>query len=73
MCLETKEAFMGPFDILILIAIAVAFIAVCVRVRRKGACADCAQGATCDHARTGGCPAAKGVDAVADELGRGVR
>lgn len=64
---------MGPLDIIILALIAVAFVAVCVRVRRKGSCADCAQGGTCSHAHTGDCPALKGVDQVANELGRGIK
>lgn len=64
---------MGPLDIIILGLVAIAFVAVIVRVRRKGTCGDCAQGGSCSHARGGSCPAAKGVDTVADELGRGVR
>ncbi len=66
---------MGLLDIIILVAIAAAFVAVVLRVRKKGACADCAQGGSCEHARrgSGSCPAMKGVDEVADELGRGVR
>lgn len=64
---------MGPLDILILIAIAAAFAAVVLRIRRRGACADCAQGSACSHAHRGKCPAMKGADRVADELGRGIR
>lgn len=71
-----KEVSMGLIDIVILAGIAAAFVAVCVRVRRKGACADCSQGGTCSghcgSAGKKGCPALKGVDAVADDLGRGV-
>ncbi len=68
---------MSLADILILAFVAVAFVAVCVRIRRKGACADCAEGGACtghcSSARRRSCPAVKGVDAVADELGRGVK
>ena len=65
---------MGIADIIILALIAAGVIAVILRVRRKGTCADCAQGGTCEHAKhgKGSCPAVKGVDTVADELGRGV-
>lgn len=68
---------MSLIDIVILAAIAVAFVAVCVRVKRRGGCADCAQGASCSDncpsAQGKGCPACKGVDKVAEELGRGIR
>lgn len=64
---------MSLLDVIILAAIAAAFIAVCVRVRKKGTCADCIEGGSCSHAHAGGCPAVKGVDRVAEELGRGVR
>ncbi len=68
---------MGPIDIIILALIAAGVVAVFLRVRRKGTCADCAQGGSCSgHCGTSkraSCPALKGVDTVADELGRGVR
>ena len=68
---------MGPVDIIILALIAVAFVAVCVRLHRKGSCADCAQAGACTgHCSTSeqaSCPALKGVDAVAERLGRGVK
>lgn len=68
---------MGPVDFIILALVAVAFAAVCVRVRRKGSCADCAQGGTCSghcsSSERASCPALEGVDAVADKLGRGVK
>lgn len=68
---------MSPADIVILALIAVAFVAVCLRIRRRGACADCAEGGTCTGHRSSAqkksCPACKGVDAVTEELGRGVR
>ena len=35
---------MSPIDFIILAAIGVAFVAVCVRIKRKGSCADCAAG-----------------------------
>ena len=38
---------MAPIDIVILLLIAIAFVAVCVRIYRKGTCADCAQGGVC--------------------------
>lgn len=68
---------MSPADIVILALIAVAFAAVCVRIKRRGTCADCAEGGTCSGhcsaSQKKSCPACKGVDAVAEELGRGVR
>ena len=65
---------MGIADIVILVLVAAAFVAVCLRIKRKGSCADCSQGGSCSHAKhgSGSCPAMKGVDKVADELGRGV-
>ena len=38
---------MAPIDIVILLLVAIAFVAVCVRIYRKGTCADCAQGGVC--------------------------
>ena len=35
---------MAPIDIVVLAVIGIAFVAVCVRIYRKGTCADCAQG-----------------------------
>lgn len=68
---------MAPIDIAILLIVAVAFIAVCVRIKRRGTCADCAEGASCsDHCSAScgdSCPACKGVDEVAARLGRGVK
>lgn len=68
---------MSLIDIVILAVIAVAFAAVCVRIKRKGSCADCAAGGTCSgHCsprRQKSCPACKGIDQVAEELGRGVK
>ena len=80
---------MAPVDIIVLLLIAVAFVAVCVRMYRKGSCADCAQGGYCTgHCSSGKkkrlfgrkraqeqptCAALKGVDQVAAELSRGVK
>ena len=45
---------MAPIEIIVLLVIAVAFVAVCVRMWRKGSCADCAQGGYCTgHCSTG--------------------
>ena len=46
---------MAPIDIIVLLLIAVAFVAVCIRMYRKGSCADCAQGGYC----TGHCSSGK--------------
>ncbi len=68
---------MAPVDFIVLALIAVAFVVVCVRTWRKGTCADCAQGGVCTgHCSAGTkkrCPALKGVDEVARDLGRGVK
>ena len=42
---------MSLIDIVILAVIAVAFVAVCIRIKRKGSCADCAQGGLPPYAR----------------------
>lgn len=64
-------------DIIVLALVAVAFVAVCVRVRRKGSCADCASAGVCTgHCSSSAkksCPAMKGVDAVAQELEQSVK
>lgn len=68
---------MGPIDFIILAVIAIAFIAACIRIKRKGSCADCgsAEGCSgnCSAAQKKSCPACKGVDRVASDLGRGVK
>ena len=72
---------MGIADVIILAIIAVAFVAVCVRIKRKGTCADCSEAgscsghcdAHCSPRRQKSCPACKGLDKVAEDLGRGVR
>ena len=66
---------MAPIDIVILLLIAIAFVAVCVRIYRKGTCADCAQGGVCSghcsNIKT--CAALKDVDKIAEDLGRGIK
>ncbi len=46
-----------------------------VRIYRKGTCADCAQGGVCtghcSNKKT--CAALKGVDKIAEDLGRGIK
>lgn len=72
---------MGLADIIILALIAAAFVAVCVRIKRKGTCADCSEAGTCGgHCSShcspreqASCPACKGVDKVAEDLRRGVK
>lgn len=72
---------MGLADIIILALIAAAFVAVCVRIKRKGTCADCSEAGTCSghcssHCsprKQASCPACKGVDKVAEDLRRGVK
>ncbi|MBM6754938.1 hypothetical protein H6A18_00070 [Collinsella tanakaei] len=68
---------MGPIDFIILAIIAVAFVAVCIRIKRRGSCADCGSVGSCSGhcsaSQKKSCPACKGVDRVASELGRGVK
>lgn len=67
---------MSLIDYIILGLIAAAFAAVCVRIKRKGGCADCAQGGACPGScgsDRSSCPACKGVDKVSRELSRGVK
>lgn len=65
---------MAPIDLVVLAVIGIAFVAVCVRIYRKGTCADCAQGGVCtghcSNKKT--CAALKGVDKIAEDLGRGI-
>ena len=67
---------MGIADIIILALVAVAFVAVCVRIKRKGTCADCAQNGTCSGtcsaAQRKRCPACQDIDLVTDKLARDV-
>lgn len=71
------SAMLSIADIVVLALIAVAFVAVCVRVWRKGSCADCSSAVACTgHCSSSTkkrCPAMKGVDAVARELEQGVK
>ena len=66
---------MAPIDIVVLAVIGIAFVAVCVRIYRKGTCADCAQGGVCTGhcANKKTCAALKGVDKIAEDLGRGIQ
>ena len=67
---------MAPIEIAVLAIIAVAFIAVCVRMWRHGSCADCAQGGCCTGhcgSKKKTCAAVKGVDRVVSELERDVK
>ena len=66
---------MAPIDIVVLAVIGVAFVAVCVRIYRKGTCADCAQGGVCTGhcSNKKSCAALKGVDKIAEDLGRGIQ
>ncbi|MBY4797275.1 hypothetical protein K6V98_02700 [Collinsella sp. AGMB00827] len=64
---------MNLTDIIILSLVAVAFVAVIIRVLKKGSCGDCAQGGSCRSSKhKGGCPAMKGVDEIERELSKGV-
>ncbi len=65
---------MGPVDIIILGAVAAAFVAVVLHVRKKGTCGDCSAGACASCASGGrrGCPACEGVDKVTERLSEGM-
>lgn len=65
---------MGPIDIIILAAVAAAFVAVVLRIRKKGTCGDCSGGscASCASGSRRGCPACGGVDEVAERLSAGM-
>ena len=66
---------MAPIDIVVLAVIGIAFVAVCVRIYRKGTCVDCAQGGVCTGhcSNKMTCGALKGVDKIAEDLGRGIK
>lgn len=68
---------MKPIDVIVLALIAIAFIAVCIRIWRKGTCADCVAGGVCTgHCgsnRRKSCAAMKGLDEVERDLSKGVR
>ena len=72
-----KEGTMSPIDIILLVAIGAAFVAVLVRAKRKGTCGDCSSSGSCSghcsSKQKSCCPAVKGVDAVEKELSRGVK
>ena len=68
---------MSPIDIILLVAIGAAFVAVLMRIKRKGTCGDCSSSGSCSghcsSKQKSCCAAAKGVDAVERELSRGVK
>lgn len=79
---------MAPIDIAILLVVGIAFVAVVMRIRKKGTCGDCASAGSCsgacascataqhargDAPRGAGCPACEGVDALASRLSRGIK
>lgn len=68
---------MSPIDIILLVAIGTAFVAVLMRIKRKGTCGDCSSSGSCSgHCsprQKSCCAATKGVDAVEKELSRGVK
>ena len=63
---------MSPIDILLLVAIGAAFVAVLMRLKRKGTCGDCSSSGSCSghcgSKQKSCCPAVKGVDAVEGAL-----
>lgn len=65
---------MAPIDIVVLAVVGIAFVAVCAHLP-QGTCADCAQGGVCtghcSNKKT--CAALKGVDKIAEDLGRGIK
>lgn len=61
---------MDPVDIVILALIAAALIAVVMRVRRKGVCADCSEAGTCAH--KGACMAHVDPKEIEKRLGKGL-
>lgn len=74
---------MSTIDFLIIALVLAAFVAVILRVRKKGTCGDCAQAGACGGAcggacagcstrREASCPACEGVDRVAEKLSRNV-
>ena len=68
-----KGGTMSPIDIILLVAIGAAFVAVLMRIKRKGTCGDCSSSGRCSSKQKSCCPAVKGVDAVEKELSRGVK
>lgn len=66
---------MSTIDVLIIALVLTAFVAVILRVRKKGTCGDCAQAGSCAGCSTRrgvACPACEGVDRVAEKLSRNV-
>ncbi len=70
----------APIDLVILALVAVAFVAVVLRIRKKGTCGDCASSgscsgswASCGTAKRASCPACAGIDATAEHLAAGVK
>ena len=61
---------MGLADIVILALIAAAFIAVVLRARKKGVCADCSEAGSCAH--KGSCAAHMDPEEIARRLGKGL-
>lgn len=71
---------MAPIDIAILAAVGIAFVAVVIRIRKKGTCGDCASAgscggscASCGAEKRASCPACEGADRVAERLSRGIK
>ncbi|WP_270240481.1 hypothetical protein [Collinsella tanakaei] len=68
---------MSPVDIILLVVIGAAFVAVLMRIKRKGTCGDCSSSGSCSgrcsSKQKSCCAATKGVDAVERELSRGVK
>ncbi len=65
---------MAPIEIVVLLLVGATFVAACVRMWRRGTCADCAQGDVCTGhcGKKKTCAAVRGVDQVASDLSRGV-
>ena len=61
---------MGLADIIILALVAAAFVAVVLRVRKKGVCADCSEAGSCAH--KGSCMAHLDPEEVEKRLGKGL-
>ena len=63
---------MSPIDIVLLVLIGAAFVAVLVRAKRKGACGDCSSSGSCSghcsSKQKSCCPAVKSVFAVGSEV-----
>ena len=72
-----KGGTMSPIEIVLLVLIGAAFVAVLVRAKRRGTCGDCSSSGSCSghcsSKQKSCCPAVKGVDAVEKELSRGVK